>query len=190
MSRASRYSFAALTIAVMALAGCTPTTAPGEPSPSASATRTTTPEPEAEAEPARAAATCDNLLLPERRQRLTAAEFTLKNDWTGGTDGPFSNLKPFAERGGVVCIWGHPDYPEQPYAYAWSPIDAAGSEQMQQSFAAAGMTRSQTPSGVVFSGEHDGESDTFYGYLIRDVDWFYTDHLPDLEPIAAQFDAL
>jgi len=174
------------------LAGCASPTPQTTATPPAASSPTTTPSPTPTREPVGSVAppACEELLDPPALQKLADSGYSLLTDWTGEPGGPFQHLKPFADRGGVVCIWGNPEYPEQPYAYAWSSLDAASAQSFAADFAAQGLTRTGTASGIVFAGESNTHADSPYGYLLRDGDWFFDLDLPDLEPFVARFDAL
>jgi hypothetical protein len=169
------------------LAGCaSPTTPTTATSPAATSAPSPTREPaESAAPPA-----CDDLVDPVTLTKLAANGYSLVTDWTGEPGRPFQHLKPFADRGGVVCIWGNPEYAELPWALAWSPLDAASAQTFAETFTAQGMNRAETGSGIVFSAESETHTDNPYGYLLRDGDWFFNLALPDLEPLAGRFDAL
>jgi len=170
---------------VALLSGCaeTPAAPQASTAPTASATE----------EPADTAATpdCDNLWTADLLDRAKEAQYTLNTEWSGATEAEgFTELVPFAENGGVVCIWGNPAFPEQPVAYAWSPIDAAQAQEIQSRLEAEGAIRTEVAGGVVFAQESTLESGTQSGYLFRDGDWFFSTGFPDLEPMAARYDAL
>ena len=150
-------------------------------------TTSTPPDPPAAAAPT---PTCENLWTPVFLERAAANGYTLEPDFTGSTTEGFADLAPFLDRGGLVCIWGSADRPEQPSAYAWSPIDAASAAAIQTAFDPALVSRTESASGAVFSFESSTDVGHVHGYLFRSADWFFSTDLDDLEAMAARFDAL
>jgi hypothetical protein len=157
------------------------------PAPAASAPPAPSPIPPAVAAPG---PTCENLWTPVFLERAAANGYTLEPGYTGSPTEGFADLKPFLDRHGLVCIWGSPDRPEQPSAYAWSPIDAASAASIQTGFDPGLVTRTESASGAVFSFESSTDVGRFHGYLFRSADWFFSTDVDDLEAMAARFDAL
>ena len=139
---------------------------------------------------AAATPTCENLWTPQFLERAAAIGYTLNSDYSGSHGEGFAYLAPFLDHGGLVCIWGSPDHPEQPSAYAWSPIDPASAAAIQTAFDPALVTRTESASGPVYSYESSSDTGDFDGYLFRESDWFFSTDLDDLEAMAARFDAL
>ena len=156
------------------------------PAPTASAPAATSPSPPS----AFATPTCENLWTPVFLERAADNGYTLDRDYSGSPTEGFVDLAPFLDHGGLVCIWGSPDRPEQPSAYAWSPIDAASAAAIQTAFDPALMTRTESASGAVYSFESSTDVGHFHGYLFRTADWFFTTDLDDLDAMVARFDAL
>jgi len=170
-------------LAVALLSGCAAT--PDEPEASNAPSATASEEPAAAVTP-----TCETLWTAEYIDRAAAVGYTLNTEWTGATEAEgFSELVPFVDNGGIVCIWGSPEFPEQPVAYAWSAIDAEQSLALQNAFDAEGLTRTEVTDGVAYAREATVDT-AIGGYLFRDGDWFFTTDFADLEPMAARFDAL
>ena len=158
-----------------------------------------TPAPTTSAPPATSAApsptaatapTCENLWTPLFLERAAANGYTLDPDYSGSPVEGFAFLAPFLDRDGLVCIWGSPDHPEQPSAYAWSPIDGASAAEIQAEFDPSLVARTETSSGVVYSYDSLIDVGDLDGYLFRTTDWFFSTDVDDLEAMAARFDAL
>ena len=121
--------------------------------------------------------------------RIAAAGFTLDEDWASSGAENFQNLRPFADHGGLVCIWGSPAHPEQPTALAWSPLGSDSRDALVASMTAEGATAEQALGGVVYSGQN-GFDDGVYGYLVRENEGFYSTDASYLEGVAARVDAV
>jgi hypothetical protein len=179
----------AVTILV-ALAGCRPAEAPAETSPPAASTPSATPTAEPAPSPSAAAVpTCDELAGAELLAKIVAADFTLQADWSPTTAENFEVLHPFHNDGGVVCIWGHPAYPEQPTVLAWARLSPENRANLVAMLEEDGSVAAQTADGTVFSHENAFDSGV-YGYLVRDDESFYASEDDYLDGLAARADAV
>ena len=179
----------AVTILV-AVAGCQAAEAPIETAAPAASTPSATPPTEPSPTPTAAASpTCDDLAGAELLDTFVSADFTLQADWSPTTAENFEVLHPFHNDGGVVCIWGHPAYPEQPTVLAWARLSPENRAALLTTVEGDGSVAAPTAGGTVYSHENAFDSGV-YGYLVRDDASFYASEVDYLDGLAARADAI
>jgi len=181
---------ALIALALVALTGCTPVATSPSAEPPAASAPSVTPTPTASAgEAAATVPACDDLAGADLLATLAAAGFTLDEDWAESGAENFGNLRPFADYGGLVCIWGSPAHPEQPTALAWSPLGSDSRDALVASLAAEGATTEEALGGVLYSAQNAFD-DGVYGYLVRENEGFYSTEVGYLEGVAGRVDAI
>jgi hypothetical protein len=141
------------TIAVLALAGCSPSPSTGPsntPSPSKSGSSGPGPNPT----PTFAALNynCDSILPPATLtifKSKAGAGFELQPDYLTRMQNIDSNLVAFNTYGGILCQWAYPDASSS-VDYAFSPITAAQTTTQQAALSTNGYVGSSKDHGTLY----------------------------------------